>query len=127
MRFFDHVSCRRLSENESYKHLRRKVDQWLVFAIIRQKMSSFCLSIVNKNCWPESIESENKISYLTKNTARTWNTERRCFLTFLFEENFRKYNMKRKHAKTNEKMILSVLFTNFRNTKILFSCSAEKL
>ena len=48
--------------------------------------------------------------------------ERCCFLTFSFEEKFRKHyiSVKRKHTKTNENMIFSVLFTNFRGTKILF-------
>ena len=47
--------------------------------------------------------------------------ERCCFLTFSFEGKFRKYDIsvKRKHTKTNENMIFSVLFTNFRKTKIL--------
>ena len=46
--------------------------------------------------------------------------ERYCFLTFLFEEKFRKYDIsvKRKHTKTNENIIFSVLFSNFRKTKI---------
>ena len=47
LRFFDHISCRILSEK--YKHLHRKVDQWLVFAVIRQKFLSFHLNIVNEN------------------------------------------------------------------------------
>ena len=38
--------CRILAEK--YKHLQRKVDQWLVFAVIRQKISSFRLNIVNE-------------------------------------------------------------------------------
>ena len=48
--------------------------------------------------------------------------ERCCFLTFSFEGKFRKYDIsvKRKHTKTNENMIFSVLFTNFCETKILF-------
>ena len=48
-------------------------------------------------------------------------TKRCCFLTFSFEGKFRKYDIfvKRKHTKTNENMIFSVLFTNFRKTKIL--------
>ena len=49
-----------------------------------------------------------------------------CFLTFSFEGKFRKYDIsvKRKHTKADEKMIFSVLFTNFSKRKILFSCSA---
>ena len=43
--FFHHVSCRILSQK--YKHIQRKVDQWLVFAVIRQKISSFRLNIIN--------------------------------------------------------------------------------
>ena len=45
-----------------------------------------------------------------------------CFLTFLFEGKFRKYDIsvKWKHTETNEKMIFSALFTNLRKTKILF-------
>ena len=46
LRFCNHVSRRMLSEK--YKHLQRNVDQWLVFAVMRQKISSFQLSIVNK-------------------------------------------------------------------------------
>ena len=48
--------------------------------------------------------------------------ERCCFLTFSFEGNFRKYDIfvKRNHTKAEEKMIFSVLFTNFSQTKILF-------
>ena len=48
--------------------------------------------------------------------------ERCCFLTFSFEGKLRKYDIsvKRKHTKTNENMIFSALFTNFRKTKILF-------
>ena len=45
-RFFDHVSCIILLEK--YKHLQQKVDQWLLFAVIRQKVSSFRLNIVNE-------------------------------------------------------------------------------
>ena len=48
--------------------------------------------------------------------------ERCCFLTFLFEGKLSKYDisLKRKHTRTNKKMIFSLLFTNFRQTKILF-------
>ena len=48
--------------------------------------------------------------------------ERCCFLTFSFEGKLRKYDIsvKRKNTKTNENMIFSALFTNFRKTKILF-------
>ena len=48
--------------------------------------------------------------------------ERCCFLRFLFEGKFRKYDIsvKRKHTKSNENIIFSVFFTNFRKTKILF-------
>ena len=48
--------------------------------------------------------------------------ERYYFLTFSFEGKFRKYDIsvKRKRTKTNEKVIFPVLFTNFRQTKILF-------
>ena len=48
--------------------------------------------------------------------------ERWCFLTFSFERKFRKYDisLKRRHRKAEEKMIFSVLFTNFSQTKILF-------
>ena len=47
--------------------------------------------------------------------------ERCCFFTFSFEGKFRKYDisMNQKHTNTNENMIFSVLFTNFRKTKIL--------
>ena len=48
--------------------------------------------------------------------------ERFCFLTFSFEGKFRKYHisMKRMHAKTNGKMIFSVLFTYLCKTNMLF-------
>ena len=48
--------------------------------------------------------------------------ERCCFLRFLFDRKFRKYDIpvKRKHTKTNENIIFSVFLTNFRKTKILF-------
>ena len=51
--------------------------------------------------------------------------ERCCFLTFSFKGKLRKYNIsvKRKHTKTNENITFSALFTNFRETKILFLCS----
>ena len=53
-----------------------------------------------------------------------------CFLTFSSEEELRKYDIsiKREHAKTNENMIFSFLFTNFRMTKILFfmQCKLKK-
>ena len=54
-------------------------------------------------------------------TQRYAFAERCCFLTFLFEGKLRKnISVKRKHTKTNENMIFSPLFTNFRKTKILF-------
>ena len=48
--------------------------------------------------------------------------ERFCFLTSSFEGKFRKYHipMKRMHAKTNGKMIFSVLFTYLCKTNMLF-------
>ena len=48
--------------------------------------------------------------------------ERCCFLRFLFQGKFRKYDIsvKRKHTKTNENIIFSVFFTIFRKTKIVF-------
>ena len=48
--------------------------------------------------------------------------ERCCFLRFLFEGKFRKYDIsvKRRHTKTNENIIFSVFFTIFRQTKIVF-------
>ena len=53
--------------------------------------------------------------------------ERCCFLTFSFEGNIRKYDIsvKRKYTKTNENMIFSALFTNFRK-KILFFMQCQK-
>ena len=45
-RFFDHVSCNILLEK--YKHVPPKFDQWLDFAVIRQKVSSFRLNSVNE-------------------------------------------------------------------------------
>ena len=51
--------------------------------------------------------------------------ERYCFLTFSFKGKLRKYDIsvKRKHTKSNENITFSALFTNFRETKILFLCS----
>ena len=45
-----------------------------------------------------------------------------CVLTFSFEGKLRKYDIsvKREHTKTNESIIFSALFTNFRQTKITF-------
>ena len=64
------------------------------------------------------ISSLRKDTHLRKDAA---------FFTFLFEGKSRKYDIsvKRKLTKTNENMIFSVLFTNFRKTIILFffSCS----
>ena len=53
--------------------------------------------------------------------------ERCCFLTFSFEGKLRKYDISVKHTKTNENVIFSALFTYFRKTKILFSCSVTLL
>ena len=118
-RFFDHVSCRILLEK--YKHLQRKVDQWLVFAVIRQKMSSVDLNASEKSLVFVTIRhrkfhlyvqlSYTKISKLRKN-AHLWKDT--AFLHF--EGKFRKcdISVKRKHTKTNENMIFSALFTNFR-------------
>ena len=54
--------------------------------------------------------------------------ERCCFLTFSIEGKLRKYDIsvKLKRTKTNENMIFSALFTNFRNTKILFLMPCSK-
>ena len=125
LRFFDHVSCRILSEKykhlccnttENYiislKHRQRKVDlnaskESLVFVTMRHRKFYLYVQL-----------SHTKISYLRKNT----HLQKCCFLKFPFEEKFRKYyvSVKRKHTKTNEKMIFSALFTNFPKTKILF-------
>ena len=44
-----------------------------------------------------------------------------CFLRFLFEGNFRKYDISvlRKHTKTNKNMMFSVLLRKFPETRIL--------
>ena len=54
--------------------------------------------------------------------------ERCCFVTFSFKGKLRKYDIsvKGKHTKTNENMIFSALFTNFRKTKILFFMQCTK-
>ena len=124
---------------EKYKHLQRKVDQWLVFAEMRQKITSFRLNIINKKL--TKIPAKNHLFLLQYDidlrisslrqaiihenfifTQKYAFVERCCFPTFSFEGKLRKYDisMKRKHTKTNEIMIFSALITNFRMTKILF-------
>ena len=99
LRFFDHVSCRILLEKN--KHLQRKGDQWLVFAVKQQKFSSFRLNIVNEKLTQTLVK--NRLFSLQCDIKYAFE-ERCCFLTFSFEGKFRKYiSVKRKHTKTNEK------------------------
>ena len=101
--FYDHVSWRIL---EKYKHLQQKADQWLVFAAMRQKISPFCLSIVNEKL--TYIPAKNYLFSLQYEisslrpaiiyenfmfTQKHAFTERCCFLTFSFEAKLRKYNI----------------------------------
>ena len=98
-----------------------KVDQWLVFAAIRCRNFIFLLNTSEKLLVLAAIRQ--KISSLRtvivyKNfifIQKSTFAERISFLTFSFEGKF-----KRKDTKSNENMIFSVLFTNFRKPKILF-------
>ena len=78
-----------------------------VFVTIRQKISSL----------RPAIAYENFIF-----TQKYAFAERYYFLTFSFEGKLRKcdVSVKRKRTKINENMIFPALFTNFRETKILF-------
>ena len=127
--FYDHVSWRIL---EKYKHLQQKVDQWLVFAAMRQKISPFCLSIVNEKYIPAKnclFSLQYEISSLRPAiiyenfmfTQKYAFTERCCFLTLSFEASSENMIFPwQKHTGTNKNMIFSTVFTNFRKTKILF-------
>ena len=93
------------------KYRQRKVDlstsqKSLVFVTMRHRKFHLYTQL-----------SYTKISYLRKNTYLRKDAE-----TFSFEGNLKKYDisLKRKHTKTNENMIFSVVFTNFCKTKILF-------
>ena len=84
MGFLDHVSYTILLEK--YKHIQQEVDQWLVFIVIRQRISSFRLNIINKKLTQTPAKSRlfllqydrkfhlcvqfyyTKILYLRKNT-----------------------------------------------------------
>ena len=110
------MACFRCNTTEififSLKYRQRKVDlntskKSLVFVTIRQKISSLRPAILYEN-----FIFTQKYAF----------AERCCFLTFSFEGKLRKYDIsvKRKHTKTNENMIFSTIFTNFRQTKILF-------
>ena len=104
LRFFDHVSCTILLEK--YKNFHRKVDQWLVFAVIRQKISSFPLILPTKS-WTKHWEKVTcfrcnatyKISSLRSAivyedfifTHEYAFAERCCFLTYSFEVQKRRY------------------------------------
>ena len=107
------MACFRCNTTENFifllKYRQRKVDlntskKSLVFVTIRHLYVQL---------------SFMKISFLGKKYAFA---ERCCFLTFSFEGKLRKYDIsvKRKHTKTNENMIFSAIFTNFRKRKILF-------
>ena len=96
----------------SLKYRERKVDlktskKLHVFVTIRQKISSL----------RPAIAYENFIF-----TQKYAFAERYYFLTFSFEGKLRKcdVSVKRKRTKINENMIFPALFTNFRETKILF-------
>ena len=109
------------------KHLQWRVDQWLLFAVIRQKFLPFHLNIVNR-LFSLQYDIEN---FIFTSCYRLWSfiftqkyafADRCCFVTFSFEGKSRKYDIsaKRKHTKTNKNMIFSVLFTNFCKTRIIF-------
>ena len=100
----------------SLKYHQRKVDRntskkSIVFVTILHRNFHLCVAIIYENF------------IFTQEYAFA---ERCWSLTFLFEGKFRKYDIsvKRKHTKTNEKMIFSVLFTEFFRRKFFFSCSA---
>ena len=115
------MACFRCNTTEififSLKYRQRKVDlntskKSLVFVTIRQKISSLRPAILYEN-----FIFTQKYAF----------AERCCFLTFSFEGKLRKYDISVKHTKTNENVIFSALFTYFRKTKILFSCSVTLL
>ena len=126
LQFYDHVSWRIL---EKYEYLQRKVEKWLGFAVMRQKNSSFRLNIVKEADLNTSkkllvfVTIRQKISSLRPAiiyenfifTQKYAFAERCCFLTFLFEGKFRKYDIfvKRKHTKADEKNDLFCLFHKF--------------
>ena len=134
-RFFDHVSCRIISEkrnifNEKLTNClfsqQYNVKHFLfLFKYHQQKVelntSKKLFVFVSK--WQKSSSLRTTIVY--KNFVFTWEytfAERCCFLTFTFEGMFSKYgiSVKRKHAKTNKNVIFSVVFPNFCKTKIYF-------
>ena len=99
------MACFRCNTTENFifllKYRQRKVDlntskKSLVFVTVRP-------AIINKN-----------FIFTQKHAF----AERCCFLTFSFEGKLRKYyiSVKRKHTKTNESMIFSVLF--FKQCKV---------
>ena len=117
------MACFRCNTTEififSLKYRQRKVDlntskKSLVFVTIRQKTSSLRPGIVYEN-----FIFTQKYPF----------AERCCFLTFSFGGKLRKYDIsvKRKHTKTNENMIFSALFTNFRKTEIYFFHAVPKI
>ena len=98
------------------------------------QIPSFCLNIIKEKTSEKSLISVKmrhikfhfyaqlsytKIYYLRK--KKNTFGERCCFLTFLFEGNFKKYaiSVKWKYMKTKENMIFSVLFTNFHFRKLI--------
>ena len=132
-RFFDHIFCRILAEK--YKHLQRKV--YHVFTAIRRNKSHLFTKISSTKSWPKQYWKIACFRYNTTEncilhtaivngnfifTQECAFAERCCFLTFSFERKFRTYDIsvKRKHRKTNENMIFSVLFKNFPQTKTPF-------
>ena len=128
LRFFDHVSCRILSEKykhlccnttENYiislKHRQRKVDlnaskESLVFVTMRHRKFYLYVQL-----------SHTKISYLRKNT----HLQKCCFLKFPFEEKFRKYyvSVKRKHRKLTKRWSFLPFSQIFLRRKFFSSCS----
>ena len=110
------MACFRCNAAENFilsvKYRQRKGDlnankKSLVFVTIRHRKFHFYVQLLY-----------TKISDLRKNTHLQKDA---AFLHFRFEGKFRKYDIsvKRKRTKADKKMIFSVLFTNFRTTKIL--------
>ena len=111
------MACFRCNNTENFifslKYRQRKVD------LNANEKSLFFVTIygIYLSSLRPAIVCEHFIFTQEYAFAKRW-----CFVTFLFEGKFRKYDIsvKRKHTKTNENMILSVLLTNFCKTKIPF-------
>ena len=125
-RLFDHICYRILAKK--YKHLQQKVDQWLVLAAILR--SKFHLSLKYRQRKVDLKASEKSFVFATKRHRKFHLYTQLSYTNISYlsknthlqkDAAFIKYDtsVKRKHAKTNENMIFSALFTNFRKTKIL--------